>query len=81
MRCREFQQLAESLSTLSPHQFRQMNECAGELAQQNDVRTLMAEHVQRDGLSVCEAADPSWAASQRRLQVAGFTSRRARHPA
>lgn len=129
MRRREFQQLVESLSTLSPHQLRQLNESVGELAQQNEVRTLVAEHVQREGqrphcdakklqrwgttvageqryrcascrksftgltgtalnrvrhkgllldyaacmkegLSVREAADPSWAASQRRLQVA-----------
>lgn len=49
MRRRDFQQLVDSLSTLSPHQLRQLNESVGELAQQNEVRTLVAQHVQQDG--------------------------------
>ena len=49
MRRRDLQQLVDSLSTLSPHQLRQLNESVGELAQQNEVRTLVAQHVQQDG--------------------------------
>jgi transposase-like protein len=47
MRRRDFQRLVESLSTLSPHQLRQLNESVHELARQTEVRALVAERVSR----------------------------------
>jgi transposase-like protein len=49
MRKLEFHQLIESLSTLSPHQLRKLNDSVGKLAKQNEVRELVAEQVQQTG--------------------------------
>ncbi|HUX23106.1 MAG TPA: IS1595 family transposase [Burkholderiales bacterium] len=49
MRRRAFHQLTESLSTLSPHQLRQLNESVARLSQQNEVREMVSDQVQHDG--------------------------------
>lgn len=49
MRRRDFQRLVDSLQTLSPHQLRQLNETVSVLAQQDEVRSLVAAHVAQGG--------------------------------